>query len=251
MEESREQALAKLSIAALAIDFLLVLAIWNLARGALPTGRGVFSLIATWFWLSIPLGLALHLLLCEVVLGWWSLGRFCCGLRVAHRNPVSSTVGWRMKRAFSILTKFGLGSLNPNRLPAYNCAEDLVFASDLVDQAPTRSKVRSHPLHSSSAKGRISGVHAAGGQRNGLSSKVQMIFGPHKGMAVDLAAGRSKDGLLKIGRDPAWADLVLSRDGKVSSRHCVLVSRGGGHPLPMATEEVPVRPTERSSISKG
>ena len=235
MEDYRERALAKLSIAALAIDFILVLAIWKLCREALPAPYGFFKIVATWFWLGLPLGLLLHLFFSEIVLSGWSLGRFCCGLSVAHRNPTSSTVGWRMRRAFVILTRFGLGSLNPNRLPAYNCAEDIVFSSDLAGPAPTRSKVRSTPVPSPSPS---SGARTAGpapvetgraARRTALPGKLEVIAGPHKGMTAHLVEGRMfpKDGLFRIGRDPAWADLVLSKDARISGRHCFLAARGG------------------------
>lgn len=226
MDALREKALAKLSITALAIDFAVVLAVWKLAREALPPGNGIYEIVRTWFWLGIPLGLVLHLFLCEVVLSGWSLGRFCCGLRITHQNPASATVVWRVRRFLTILTRFGIGALNPNRLPSYNCSQDLVFSSDLAGQAPTRSRVRSRPDPSASRSGAGKAGHVSPA---GLPSRIEVIAGPHKGETASLKSGTlfARSGLFRIGRDAGWADLALSRDTKVSGRHCHLVLSNG------------------------
>ena len=226
MEALREKALAKLSITALAIDFAIVLAVWKMAREALPPGNGTYEIVRTWFWLGIPFGLILHLFLCEIVLSGWSVGRFCCGLRIAHQNPASATVVWRVRRFLTILTRFGIGALNPNRLPSYNCSQDLVFSSDLAGQAPTRSRIRSRPNRSTPHSGTGEALNPSPAE---FPSRIEVIAGPHKGETASLKSGAlfARSGLFRIGRDAGWADLVLSRDTKVSGRHCHLVLNNG------------------------
>lgn len=218
----REKALSKLSISALVIDFLVVVAVWKLIQDFIPfeslgLHKGEMEL---WSLGGIPLLLIVHLFIGEVIFCGMTIGRVSCGITVVHRDPTRSTVTWRIKRFFSILMRFGLASLNPSRLPAYHVFEDLHFSSDLVGSAPARATPNSRS--GASRPPASAAKHAQHSHSQFLS--LDVISGPHMGASISLQSGRSisQDGTFRIGRDRNWADLVLSNDQKVSARHCRL-----------------------------
>lgn len=234
MGTPQERTLAKLSITAFIIDLVIVLAICKLGYDILFDVRwskqnGMLQFVFEWYPAVIPLALILHLFVVEVLLSGNSAGRFFCGLSVAQVPPAKSSIVWRAKRFLSILTRFGLGSLNPNRLPGYNRAEDLVFKSDIAGAAVSAPKTPSAPVRTPVPSRRQDdrSVHAPTASPHKF--RLDILKGPHKGQTVALAEGRNfaKQGIFRIGRDPAWADLVLDKDPRISSRHCILSFRNG------------------------
>ncbi|NVK33431.1 MAG: FHA domain-containing protein [Rhodobacteraceae bacterium] len=228
----QEKTLAKLSITALLLDAVIVFSIWYLVQ---PYFAKIFSrpwdFILPWYPAVLPALFVLYLFLVEVILGGFSVGRFCCGLTISNRRPTEGSVSWRMKRFMGILFRFGLGSLNPNRLPAYNCSEDLLFKSDMAGEACVRSRSRPASGRTANAEIKSRSKAATASHPRAVVTNLKVLSGSQKGSLVTLGHGRSfsSDGVYRIGRDPAWSDLVLADDLKVSSRHCRLQSVGGNY----------------------
>lgn len=230
MDDIQEKTLAKLSITALLLDGMIVFSIWYMGQPFFEKSLSrSLPVIADGYIVMFPVLVVVHLFLVEVVFGGWSFGRFCTGLVVSNRQPAEGSVTWRVKRFLGILFRFGLGSLNPNRLPGYNCSEDLLFKSDLAGEAAVRSRSRpaSRPSKARSAASSGSAGHARATTSRAVAG-VRVLSGAQQGLSFRLDSGRSfpRDKVFRVGRDPAWADLVLTGDLKVSSRHCRIVSNG-------------------------
>ncbi|WP_321501846.1 FHA domain-containing protein [Breoghania sp.] len=226
--DHRERALARLSLSAFLIDAALLLAVWKLGGDLLPKRGFPFALVHQWYWVGVPLGLIAYLFLAEIVFSGWSPGRFCCGLHVGHRNPAASTLGWRLKRFSSLLLGCGY-AVHPNRLPACNCSAEVLFRSDITGEAPIRAPARSSGNSRPQSPAPASPSRPASAPRTPeLPQRVEIVAGPHKGQSALLASGRAfaKSGEFRIGRDPNWADLLLTGDTQVSSRHCIVWRRG-------------------------
>lgn len=227
MASLNEKALAKLSIAASVIDFLFVVGIWKLCERIVRT-LPWHNALEQWYLAAIAILLILHLFIVEVLLSGHSIGRLCCGLSVGHARPAAATIGWRMKRFILILSKFGLGSLNPGRLAAYNRAKDTVFKSDLAGVLPEKLK-QPADIKPGSPSSRPKPSNSGPKLQDPTAPSAYVIAGPNKGISalINLKAGVAETGALKIGRDATWANLVLSKDGKVSAKHCIIYVRNG------------------------
>lgn len=211
MDKLREQALAKLSFAALCIDFLVCFTLWHLLVSAVFTGRTTFVMDLVW----LPAVMIAHLFVVEVVLSGVSVGRLCCGLSVSSPDagqPLS--LSRRLKRFVDILCRLGLASFNTHTLPAHNRSEMVAFSSDLAGRAVPRTKP-GEPPPAQPAPAPAVRVQA------GVPTLV-VTGGPHRGVSVALQPGQ-----LNIGRTPGWARLVFDRDRHISARHCRIVLGNG------------------------
>ena len=219
----QEKSLARLSLAAMFLDLLICVCVWQSLRAA--AGDIVLQSVALTGIVVFLAVCALYVFLYEVLLNGRSIGRLCLGLSVA---PFGSgerlSFGQRMKRFLAIVSGFGLRSLNPSRLPSYNCSGSIIFRSDLAGVAPTRSKSRQSKV---SLPPRETSASAATSTAGRLV--VRVVNGPHSGTALRLtdAPTFAVDGIFKIGRLVGWGDLVLSRDNKVSQSHCRLRYKAG------------------------
>lgn len=219
----QEKSLAKLSLAAMFLDLLICVSAWQSLRAI--TGDIVLQSVAL---TGIALFLAVsafYVFLFEVLLNGRSIGRLCLGLSIAPCGGGERlSLGQRMRRFLAIVSGFGLRSLNPNKLPSHNCSEWIIFRSDLAGVAPTRSKSTQSKVSVRAPEKSASDTTSTGGRL-----VVRVVAGPHVGTALRLtdASTFAVDGIFKIGRLTGWGDLVLSRDNKVSQRHCRLSYRAG------------------------
>lgn len=133
----------------------------------------------------------------ELMPGGKSLGRMCLGLRVRDSGGGRLDFGARLARMFRRLVTLGLGGLNVNQPAYWDRASRVVWASPMAPRP-------------------ISDWRLA--IRNGSRKDEVLILGSLPGWDTPKRA-------IKIGRDPSWADLALPRDGSVSGRHAVLMSR--------------------------
>lgn len=228
----QEKALAKLSLAAICIDLLLSISFWRmgmefLAGPRLPPYVAPLALVGV---------MVLHLFAVEVLFGGRSLGRLCCGLTVSStRSANEMPIFQRLTRFVSILMRFGLGSLNPNRLPSYNCVEGVCFRSDLAGEAAVRSKDSRAVTGAQSPASARSGGKAGAGKTAGApldrrirGARLIVTAGPHKGADILLASGKSflGAGIFNVGRTAGWSDFAFDQDSRVSSRQCRIYRKG-------------------------
>jgi len=187
-------ALARLSFAASIIDTFItatvILAIYELLK--LPDFV---------FWVPLLVVPALHLFLKEVVFGGQSIGKFCLGLKILpHGNSSALSYGQRFFRFSAKLPFFGLRSLSVNKLPFYNETKEVYLKSDLLKNTQI---LRSSPIK---------------------NWRLKVLSGLHRGQTFNLIQAKSfkKNGEIRIGRDPAWADFSLKDERQISSQHCIL-----------------------------
>jgi hypothetical protein len=238
----KEKALAKLSLAAISIDLLLSISLWRLGMDYLaPERRPQFVAPIALFCVMIA-----HLFVVEVLFGGHSLGRLCCGLTISSAQGGEGMPFFqRIKRFILILTRFGLGSLNPNRLPSYNCSAGVIFRSDFVGQAPVRNKGANPPIATPvAAKPRSS-------ERRREGPVLRVTAGPHSGTEIALSSGSffAENGLFHIGRTAGWADFTFDKDARVSSRQCRIYARDGK--LFVADGEAAGKPSRNGTLVNG
>lgn len=202
---NRETIVTRLSMAALALDLLVVFYIAKVMQyilHRLPIHQQEYL-----YWLALPAAWVIHLFLAEIILGGRTIGRSCLGLSVVQKsNGQAPNTYQRIKRFLSIVTTFGIHSLNPTRLPPHNRTEALLLLSDIVDSLE-------------------------GGQTS--RHILQIISGPHSGSKVELSLKQSagSDEYFNIGRDVNWAHLQLPQDQLISAHHCRILAAHGAHYL--------------------
>jgi uncharacterized RDD family membrane protein YckC len=219
----QEKSLAKLSLAAMFLDLLVCVSVWQSLR--VFAGDMVLQSVALTGIVVFLAVCALYVFLSEVLLNGRSIGRLCLGLSVAPCGGGETlSFGQRIRRFLAIVSGFGLRSLNPNRLPSHNCSASIIFRSDLAGVAPTRSKSRQSKVSVAPRE-----TSASSPTSTAARLVVRVVTGPHLGTALRLtdASTFAVDGIFKIGRLTGWGDLVLSRDNKVSQRHCRLSYKAG------------------------
>lgn len=219
----QEKSLAKLSLAAMFLDLLICVSVWQSLRAT--AGDIVLQSVALTGIVLFLAVCALYVFLFEVLLNGRSIGRVCLGLSVAPCGGGERlSFSQRIRRFLAIVSGFGLRSLNPNRLPSHNCSEWIIFRSDLAGVAPTRSKSTQGKVSVRAPEKSASVTTSTGGRL-----VVRVVAGPHVGTALRLtdASTFATDGIFKIGRLAGWGDLALSRDKKVSQRHCRLKYKSG------------------------
>lgn len=141
--------------------------------------------------------LALYWFITEVFLRGRTLGRVCLMLEMRRQDdgkrPAMGTVTNRAVRKLSCLGMSGLGL---NKAAPYDSKCGLVWHSPMA------------PVQASSVR----------------NWTISILSGANKGKkhAVGRLPNFSKSRQIKIGRDPAWADIVMDEDPRISSRHATL-----------------------------
>lgn len=241
----QEKALAKLSLAALFLDLMVCVSLWQLIRSGIKVqvfGNTFLTGTALFFAVAVA-----YVFIVEVVFAGRSMGRLCLGISVGTDGTAEVLpLGRRFVRFLSILSGFGLRSLNANRLPAHNCAEGMVFRSDLAGRAPTRSKPKKAMSGASDPK-RV--ARSSTPRTAGLT--LALTEGPHAGVTMSLSDGKTfrQNGMFTIGRAAGWSDLTLSQDSKVSSMHCRLLVKDGR--LYIADGADATRPSRNGTLLSG
>ncbi|MCV6600310.1 MAG: FHA domain-containing protein [Cohaesibacter sp.] len=221
MTEKFETQLARLSMAAFAIDGLVILclSLW-MSSSDLVHYLGSFLRQYPWV-LTLPVAALLHLFVTEILAAGYSIGRLCMGLSVRqHHSARSPTFTTRIRRFVS--ASFGIGHiLRPNSLAYYNKHPDGGLHSDWLGQVASQRSKAKKPKGQKSPQPRVS-----------------VLSGPHAGISVALASGRhfAIENIFIIGTDPAHADLVLNKDPAIAPFQCVIGFNNGhyyivdGHP---------------------
>lgn len=223
MNTAREKALTRLSLTALAIDALVIFILFLLLLGLFSndSSRTLFGVLDQSygfisFLLAFIFSAVLHLFVVEIVLGGFSVGRFCTGLSI--RNSLtgdSPSLVYRFKRFTQIVACLGLNSLRSKTLAGYNKEETGCLCSDWIE-FNSNSAVFSEPI-----KGKVQFANSAKGPT------LSVISGPEKGKVIAISEGREfkRKGTFIIGREPSKCDLALSEDKSVSRVHCRIVKK--------------------------
>lgn len=226
-DECCECALARLSVAALAIDALLVVIASVILSdhipseisklfGYLDTSYDFLSFIMAFFFVTI-----VYLFVTEIILGGLTIGRLCCGLKIKDSTSNSPpSMLYRFRRLSEILIKMGFTSLHLKKVPAHNKRLNGALCSDWVDfdltTLSTQTKLpreKSKPVST-----RVKGAF------------LKNLSDPSSSKVVNLQSGRlyKSKGIFYIGRTSERSDMVLSSDKTVSKTHCRIVKRDTG-----------------------
>ncbi|MGB7433486.1 MAG: FHA domain-containing protein [Ahrensia sp.] len=218
MSDERERALALLSLAAIGVDLMTVLML-TVGTMALVKTMPFVNVYAFVFegWMTAALFViftVIHFIFVELVFGGHSLGRLSTGLRLVDSDGAhTAPLGARFKRFVAVGACLGLRSLKLSCLPTYDKYERCRVKSDWAGAADA---VESRKRTGTPAKGPAGTV-------------LKIISGPDAGQSASLAAlvGTTKKQIFIIGRDPAYANLVLAKDLRVSRVHARIAWVGG------------------------
>jgi hypothetical protein len=147
--------------------------------------------------LTFAVLLVLFWVLTEIAFGGYTLGRAVMGLDLSDGTGAPLTRKKRIWRGVRKLSTLGVSGLQVHKLPSYDTKFKIVWYSNLMPPPPAAWE-----LVVQSADGRI--------KRDRLGN----------------IASFRENGSVKIGRDPNWADLVLSANSHASARHCILRLKG-------------------------
>lgn len=206
----REKALARLSLIALLIDFLVIIFLTMLISPqvsnfskedfwANPQDIEILFLPALIF-VSVFL---VYTVTINVLAPGVSFGRFCSGLILVdesgRKSPGRSTL---LIRYLAQLKTLGLSSIRYQGLPGYSKATNCYLQSDWILK----------PTKASTAETEPSGV-------------LKVRSGPHQGLSVRIVDGKNfkREGVFTIGKRKKDLDLDLAKDDHVSGFHCTIV----------------------------
>ncbi|WP_417418550.1 FHA domain-containing protein [Hoeflea sp.] len=227
MKEANERAVARLSIAAFAVDALvvtlLVAIVHQLVERNMPYApQWIYILV-------IPVVLLVHFLIVEMLARGVSVGRLCSGIRIVEeRTGAAPGVAARFKRCMMVLTRGGgLPSLNINALPAYNKHPSGCLHSDWAGRVAAVTRATSQKRESVPEIETRAEVTPVTGVTRG-EAVLQINSGPHAGQTATLRQSQrfKTKGLYVIGRKPG-VDLVLGKDANISGVHCQIRLHGG------------------------
>lgn len=223
-DECCECALARLSVAALAIDALLVVIASVILSdhipseisklfGYLDTSYKLLSFIIIFFFVTI-----VYLFVTEIILGGLTIGRLCCGLKIKDSTSNSPpSMLYRFRRLSEILIKMGFTSLHLKKVPAHNKRLNGALCSDWVDfDLTTLSTQTKRPREKSKpVSTRVRGAF------------LKNLSDPSSSKLADLQSGRhfKTKGVFYLGRDPKSCDFVLSNNKSVSRNHCRIIKK--------------------------
>ena len=133
-----QKVLARLSLAALLIDFLIIVMISHMLTEPVSdvqqvgqyTMTPIIKMAALFFAVFI-----VYLFVCEIILGSFSPGQLLLGIKVLDPQGQKLSVAMRIKRLGLKLFSFGITALNPNQLPFYNRSKRVVVVSDIFENA--------------------------------------------------------------------------------------------------------------------
>lgn len=145
--------------------------------------------------------LLLYWLVCELVLSGKTLGRLCMMLSPRRTDGSKPSAVQMGARAIRKIRSLGLTGLSLSGSDSYDRATGVVWFSPMAarQESPTRNW------------------------------RFRILSGRNAGQSLTLGRMRNfVDGReIRIGRDAAWADVLLDQDGMVSSRHAVIHLRAG------------------------
>ncbi|WP_321341291.1 FHA domain-containing protein [uncultured Cohaesibacter sp.] len=241
MAEKQEKVLARISLAAMAVDFLVIAFlteilldffkhdIWVSAFGNAGNAINDAPYIPAFL-----LALLLHLFVTEVLAGGYSLGRMCMGLSIRDLdNNSPPRFIRRLKRVSSIVAVAGLRSLNLNSLAPHNKSRECCLHSDWIGACPDllQTKTTGSPLlRSKIARPKQEAVSAESARRSaGVLTSISVVSGPDRGKRMPFNKGRmfKEQGIFTIGRSADQVDLALTNDPTVSRVHCCIMLRNG------------------------
>lgn len=226
MREANERAIARLSIAAFAVDVLvvtlLVVIIHKLIERHIPN-------VPQWIYMvAIPVVLLVHFLVVEIFARGVSVGRLCSGIRIVEeRTGAAPGVAARFKRFLMVLANGGgLPSLNINALPAYNKHASGCLHSDWAGRVAAVTRATNQKRESLPEVETRGEVTPVSGVTRG-EAVLQINSGPHVGQTATLRQSQrfKTKGVYVIGRKPG-VDLVLGKDANISGVHCQIRRQG-------------------------
>jgi len=227
-----DKAFSALSLTALAIDVLVVfLSLSLLADSALMDPHlkrwGISPELLSL--LALPIGLALHYLLVEIVFSGRSIGRLCTGLKYIQADTgATAALGARLQRFAAMLLRFGIGTLSISARPSSDRRMPCTLTSDWIgvlgpDPARPNTSIRS-PV-----KAPGSGTSTSSRQ----TASLLVTHGPSKGTSSSLSVAIKGEGngVFVIGRDPQKSHLLLTSDPSVSRIQSRIALRNGQYIL--------------------
>lgn len=149
-------------------------------------------------WLGVfALFLVIYAIVSDVVLGGASLGRILLGLKMRDTAGQPVKAGRRTLRAIKKYALMGLGGIRLDSAASYDKSTGIAWFSEMAPRGYRHPKTWN--------------IIAVGPK----NQKTKYTLG-------NIARFASK-GMVHVGRDPGWADIVLPRDAiSVSGRHCML-----------------------------
>lgn len=225
MSDASERAIARLSIAALAVDALVVTLLVAIAYQVID--RNTTSVPQWIYVLIIPIVLLAHFLVVELLARGMSIGRLCSGIKVVEEGTGAVPgMAARMKRCLLVLATGGLRSLNINALPAYNKHPSGCLCSDWAGRVAPITRSTNQKREALPEVGPSDDTTPVTGVTRG-EAVLQISGGPHAGQTATLRQSQrfKTKGLYVIGRKPG-VDLVLSKDANVSGVHCHIRTQG-------------------------
>lgn len=217
MSNSREKALARLSIAAFAVDAMVVTLLIALCYKALDN---LIANVPIWIIFAIiPAVLFLHFLFVELVIGGKSIGRLSTGLRIEdQKTGTIPKISDRAKHCSLVIAQLGIPSLNSQKLPKYNKKSVRCIRSDWAGSVTTPQEP--------SIKSKPPSVNLAFKNEPINLAKIGIIVtkGPdrNKNIRFSKAPNYIKSSVLLIGSNSKFCDFTLSNDKTVSNIHCRL-----------------------------
>lgn len=162
--------------------------------------------------------LVVYLLVCEVLLSGRSLGRACLSLRMARRSGSSYGLFARLTRFARKVMTLGYSGMTLTASAGYDRHAGIVWIADIGVAGDAPQHRAPPPVRPKKPSGNVRPIRgwrfqAIGGVDDG------------KGVIVGKTRGFHSSRVVKIGRDSAWADLVLDSP-KVSAQHCVIRFNG-------------------------
>ena len=232
MTDRNEAALARLSLAAFAIDALLISLLAYILMLLFDDLFQGESFIETYSLLpALVIAFFFHFFFVEIILAGRSVGRLCLGLSVwdceTNDQPNAKT---RVKRFSSDAASLGLRNFHFNKLPSHNKRADGYLHSDWVGSAPIVHKSTSQTAErQQKQKANVQPGQAVSNLPTKISGGLQVavVQGPDAGKRARLDAGKSyhMNGVFLIGRAEDIVDLSLTSDKAVSRVHCCILLR--------------------------
>lgn len=226
MRGANERAIARLSIAAFAVDVLVVTLLVAIVHQLIE--RNMPSVPQWIYILAIPVVFLVHFLSVEILARGVSVGRLCSGIRIVEeRTGAAPGMAARFKRCMMVLAKgAGLPSLNINALPTYSKHPSGCLHSDWAGRVAAVTRATSQQREVLPETGTGAEVTPVTGVTRG-EAVLQITSGPHAGQTATLRQSQrfKTKGLYVIGRKPG-VDLVLAKDANVSGVHCHIRMQG-------------------------
>lgn len=226
MRDANERAIARLSVAAFAVDALVVTLLVVVTHHLIE--RNIYS-VPQWVYIAaIPVVLLGHFLVVEILARGVSVGRLCSGIRIVEeRTGAAPGMAARIKRCMMVLVRGGgLPSLNINALPAYNKHPSGCLHSDWAGRVAPVTRATNQKRETVPELDTRAEITPVTGVTRG-EAVLQINSGPHAGQTATLRQSQrfKTKGLYVIGRKPG-VDLVLGKDANISGVHCQIRLQG-------------------------